>query len=229
MSDDLREAVYEANLFLHRHGLAIGTFGNASGIDRERGLVLIKPSGLPYEQLRPEHLVSVDLHGRVVAGELRPSSDTRSHCALYRAWPDIGGVVHTHSTFATAWSQSRRDLPCYGTTHADYAPGAIPCAAPLSATAVEGDYEEATGAQIIARMRGTDPTHCGMILVGGHGPFTWGAEPMAAAHHAQVLEHLALMAAWTERLAPDIAELPAHIRDKHWQRKHGHHAYYGQL
>jgi L-ribulose-5-phosphate 4-epimerase len=224
----LREQVLEANLELHRRGLALYTWGNASGIDRARGLVVIKPSGVPYERLAAADLVVTDLDGAVVAGSLRPSSDLRTHLALYRAWDDIGGVVHTHSTHATAWCQARRALPCLGTTHADHAAGAIPCAAPLSAAAVAGDYEAATGAQILAAMAGSDHRHTPMVLVGGHAPFTWGADPAQAAHHAVVLEELARLALLTYQIDPRARPLPPAIADKHWQRKHGPGRTYGQ-
>ena len=162
--------------------MVLYTFGNASGIDRESGLVVIKPSGIAYEDLTPDNLVVVDLHAKVVGGDLRTSSDTKTHCALYRAWENIGGIVHTHSTYATAWCQTQSDLPCYGTTHADYAAGPIPCPAPLSAHDVAGDYEEATGSQIINCFtdKKINPDHTPMVLVGGHAPFTWGNTPEKA-------------------------------------------------
>lgn len=228
MLEQLRRDVFDANMELQRRGLVLYTFGNASGIDRARGLVVIKPSGVSYDELTPEQLVVVDLYGEVVAGDLRPSSDTRTHCALYRAWPAIGGVVHTHSTHATAWCQACEDLPCYGTTHADYVDGSVPCATPLSVDAVAGDYEEATGAQILERFRDLDPQKTPMVLVGGHAPFTWGATPAKAAFHAVVLEELARMAVLTRQIRAQAGPLPGHILAKHWQRKHGADAYYGQ-
>ena len=228
MLEDLRQSVLAANLDLVRSGLVVATFGNASGFDRERGLVVIKPSGVDYERLRAEDLVITDLDGTVVEGKLRPSSDTKTHCALYRAWPDLGGVVHTHSTHATAWSQARRDLPCYGTTHADHVDGPVPCAPPLTASEVAGDYEAATGQQILKRFAGLDHQRVPMVLVGGHGPFTWGTSPAKAAYHALILEELCKMALLTLSIDPKAQPLPEHILAKHWQRKHGAGAYYGQ-
>lgn len=228
MLDDLRRQVLDANLDLVRHGLVIATFGNASGFDRQRGLVVIKPSGVDYAHLAADDLVITDLDGTVVEGRLRPSSDTKTHCALYRAWPDLGGVVHTHSAHATAWAQACRDLPCLGTTHADHVDGPVPCAPPLTAAEVAGDYEAATGAQILARFAGLDHHRMPMALVGGHGPFTWGATPAKAAYHALILEELARIAVLTLAIDPQAGPLPAHILAKHWSRKHGAGAYYGQ-
>ncbi len=225
---NLRESVCEANLDLNRRGLVLYTFGNASGIDRERGLVVIKPSGVPYERLTPANLVVTDLQNRVVEGDLRPSSDLKTHTALYRAWPTIGGVVHTHSTHATAWCQARRDLPCFGTTHADYARGTVPCAPPLAAHEVAGDYEEATGAQIVRAFADRDPSQTPMVLVGGHAPFTWGKDAAQAAYHAVILEELCRMALLTLQIDPAAKPLPPAIGAYHWERKHGVSATYGQ-
>jgi L-ribulose-5-phosphate 4-epimerase len=225
----LRDQVLEANLELDRRGLVLYTWGNASGIDRARGLVVIKPSGVPYDRLAAADLVVTDLDGRVVEGTLRPSSDLRTHLALYRAWDDIGGVVHTHSPNATAFCQARRALPCLGTTHADYAAGTIPCAPPLSAREVAGDYEAATGAQILAAMAGLDHRQTPMVLVGGHAPFTWGTDPAQAAYHAVVLEELAGLALSTWQLNPHAKPLPPAIAERHWQRKHGPARTYGQI
>lgn len=217
----------EANLELVRRGLVLYTFGNASGVCREQGLVAIKPSGVPYETLRPEDLVITDLAGRVVEGLLRPSSDLPTHLALYRAFPAIGGVVHTHSTYATAWAQAGREIPCLGTTHADYCRGPVPVTEPLTRDEIQGDYEANTGASIVRRLGGD----CGAapgILVAGHGPFCWGATAEEAAHHAAILEELARMAAFTLALNPAAAPLPSHHIDRHFLRKHGPGAYYGQ-
>lgn len=226
--DDLRHAVYAANLHLRDQGLVSGTFGNVSGIDRTAGVVVIKPSGVPYDDLTPQAMVAVDLYGRPCEPGLRPSSDTRTHCALYRAWPEIGGVAHTHSTWATAWAQARRELPCYGTTHADEAAGPVPCAPLLSAAAVAGDYEEATGNQVREAFTGRDRVAVPMVLVAGHGPFAWGPDPAAAARQAGALEHLAHLAALTEQLAGQAEPLPDFLIACHWQRKHGPAATYGQ-
>ena len=233
---DLRAEVLAANLELHRRGLALYTWGNVSGIDRASGLVVIKPSGVPYEALTAANLVVVDLADRVVEGALRPSSDTRTHTALYRAWPDIGGVAHAHAPQATAWCQARRALPCLGTTHADHCRGAVPCTGLLDAAAVAGDYEAATGAQIVAAFAaaGADAAHLPdhrttpMVLLAGHAPFAWGGSAMEAAYHAVVLEEMARIAALTLALDPQAAPLPAAIADKHYFRKHGALATYGQ-
>lgn len=226
----LREAVYEANMEIERRGLVLYTFGNASGIDREKGVVAIKPSGVAYADLRPEHLVLVDLDNRVVEGTLRPSSDTLTHLALYRAFPALGGIVHTHSTFATAWCQARRDLPCYGTTHADYAYGAIPCTEVMSEEQLARNYEAETGTQIIEafRKRNLDPLAVPMVLVAGHAPFAWGTSPEKAAYHAVILEELARLALLTLQIRADAPLLPQGILDTHYRRKHGPHATYGQ-
>lgn len=225
---DLREEVYQANMELDRRGLVLYSFGNASGIDRDHGLVVIKPSGVAYDDLRPELLPVVDLSNRVVAGALRPSSDTRTHTALYRAFSGIGGVVHTHSTWATAWSQAQKDLPCLGTTHADYAHGAVPCTAVISDQQLASDYEHETGNQIITRFHNLDPMAIPMCLVAGHAPFTWGVSPAKAAYHAVVLEELAQMAAITLGLNPGIGALKQGVLDLHYHRKHGPDASYGQ-
>ncbi|NRA37687.1 MAG: L-ribulose-5-phosphate 4-epimerase [Planctomycetes bacterium] len=225
---NLRDEVYEANMELQRRGVVLYTFGNASGIDREQGLVVIKPSGVDYEVLTAKDLVVLNLQGEVVAGEMRPSSDTATHIALYNAWPEIGGVVHTHSTYATAWAQSCTDLPCFGTTHADYVAGPVPCCAPMTPEEVAGDYEVNTGQQIIHRFDGINPVHVPMVLVGGHGPFAWGKNAAEATYHAVILEELAQMAAHTLAINPNAKPLAQHILDKHWQRKHGANAYYGQ-
>ncbi len=228
MLEILRREVLEANLELVRRGLVLYTFGNASGIDRERGLVIIKPSGVPYDGMGPEQMVITDLEGRPVEGCLRPSSDLDTHLALYRAFPGIGGVVHTHSSYATAWAQARREIPCFGTTHADYFRGAVPVTAALSREEVEGAYERNTGEAIVRCLKGLDPEEARAALVAGHGPFCWGATPAGAAHTAVILEELARMAFYTLALAPEAAPLPAFHIDRHFLRKHGAGAYYGQ-
>lgn len=230
MLNELRQQVFQANLELPRRGLVLYTWGNVSGIDREKGLVVIKPSGVEYDRLTPECLVVVDLDGHVVEGELRPSSDTKTHLELYRVFPQIGGVVHTHSTFAAAWAQAGQDLPCYGTTHADYFYGAVPCARSLTAEEVEADYEGNTGKVIVEtfRNRGLDPVAMPGVLCRSHGPFTWGKDPAEAVYHAAVLEEIAKMALLTRQLDPGAAPAPQYVQDKHYLRKHGPNAYYGQ-
>lgn len=226
--DWLREKVYQANLELERRGLVLYTFGNASGLDRERGLMVIKPSGVSYQDLTPAQLVVVDLTGKVVEGTLRPSSDTPTHLALYRHFPDIGGVVHTHSTYATAWAQAYRTIPCLGTTHADYCHGMVPCTQPLTDEQVRNGYEHQTGMQIVNAIGNIDRRACPMCLVAGHGPFTWGRDATEAAHHAAILEELAKLAWLTQNLNPLVSPLRQSIADHHFERKHGPHATYGQ-
>ncbi|NLA57563.1 MAG: L-ribulose-5-phosphate 4-epimerase [Firmicutes bacterium] len=228
MLEQLKEEVLAANLELPRRGLVIYTWGNVSGICREQGLVVIKPSGVSYEEMKAEDMVVVDLGGNVVEGDLRPSSDTPTHLALYRAWPEVGGIVHTHSTYATVWAQARMGIPCLGTTHADYFYGEIPCTRPLTAEEVAGDYEEETGSVIVRTLAGRDPLSMPGVLVSGHGPFTWGKDPAEAVHNSVVLEQVALMALATVSLAPDIEPIPQRLLDKHFLRKHGANAYYGQ-
>lgn len=226
---DLRTAVYEANMQLEQRGLVLYSFGNASGIDRQQGVMVIKPSGVPYAQLTPEMMVAVDISdNRVISGSLRPSSDTATHTALYRAWPDIGGVVHTHSTHATAWCQAGRELPCLGTTHADYCDGAVPCTAMLSPQQAQGAYEHETGEQILAAFAHQDHRSHPMVLVAGHAPFTWGSSPEQAVFHSVVLEELARMACLTLAINPQASPLPEHVRMLHYKRKHGPQARYGQ-
>jgi len=224
----LRTEVYEANLELVRRGLVIYTFGNASGLSREEGLIVIKPSGVPYERMRPADMVVTDLEGRVVQGSLRPSSDLPTHAALYRAFPSIAGVAHTHSRHATAWAQACREIPCFGTTHADYFCGAVPVTAPLSAEEIDSDYEANTGVAIIRLLEGRDPLGCPGVLVAGHAPFCWGDSVTAAVHAAVIVEELAAMAWQTLTINPAAAPLPDALRDKHYFRKHGPNAYYGQ-
>lgn len=231
MLEELKQAVLEANLALVRHGLVVLTWGNASAIDRESGLVAIKPSGVSYDAMKAEDIVLVELAGgRIVEGRLRPSSDTPTHLALYRAWKGVGGIVHTHSANATAMAQARLPIPCYGTTHADTFRGTIPCVAPLSREQLDEDYEGNTGRSIVDAFAasGLDPMHTPGALCACHGPFTWGASAMKAVEHAVVLEEVAKMAILT-RLANSAAqEAPQHLQDKHFFRKHGPNAYYGQ-
>jgi L-ribulose-5-phosphate 4-epimerase len=228
MLEDLKDRVWQANLDLVRHGLVILTFGNVSGIDRERGLVAIKPSGLSYDTLQAEDIVLVDLEGRVIEGRLRPSSDTPTHLALYRAFPEIGGVSHAHSVTATAFAQAAAEVPCLGTTHADHFNGPVPATRFLTEAEVAADYEGNTGAVIVERFAGLSPLETPAVLVAGHGPFTWGRTAGEAVQNALVLETVARMAFETRTLAPGAPPLPAHVLDKHFQRKHGSGAYYGQ-
>ena len=230
MLEVLREAVCRANRELPKRGLVLYTWGNVSGIDRSQGLVVIKPSGVRYDALAPEDMVVVDLDGHVVEGRLNPSSDTRTHLELYRAFPQIGGIVHTHSTYAAAWAQAGQDIPCYGTTHADYFYGPVPCTRSLTAEEVAGDYEAETGKVIVGtfRDRRLDPAAVPGALCRSHGPFAWGRDPAQAVYHAAVLEELARMALLTRQIDPAAAPAPAYVQDKHYQRKHGPHAYYGQ-
>jgi L-ribulose-5-phosphate 4-epimerase len=225
---ELKERSWEANLEIPRRGLAIYTFGNVSAFDPVRAVVAIKPSGVDYDQLSVEDMVVVDLEGKVLEGTLRPSSDTRTHLVLYRAFPGIGGIVHTHSTYATGWAQACRPIPIYGTTHADHLAEDVPCTDVMSEEAVQSDYELETGNQILACFRDRDPQHTPMVLVAGHGPFTWGGTPAKAVYHAVVLEELAKMAFVTSGVRPDAPRLPEHLIRKHFERKHGKHAYYGQ-
>ena len=226
--EKLREIVCAANLELVRQGLVTLTWGNVSGIDRERGLMVIKPSGVAYERLTPESLVITDLEGRVVEGDYAPSSDTPTHVRLYQAFPNIGGVVHTHSTFATAFAQAGRELPCLGTTHADHFHGAVPVARLPSEAEVRDRYEHNIGGLIVERFRNLNPDAIPGVLAAGHGPFTWGPDPRKAVENAVALEAVAQMAATTFSLCPEVVSLSAYILDKHYGRKHGPGAYYGQ-
>ncbi len=213
---------------LPKRGLVTYTWGNVSGIDREKGLVVIKPSGVDYETMKPEDMVVVDLEGNVVEGHYRPSSDTPTHVELYKAFPEIGGVVHTHSPWATSWAQAARSIPCYGTTHADYFYGPIPCVRNLTKEEIDEAYEKNTGVSIIEAFRDNNPVYCPGCICANHGPFTWGKNPAEAVHNAVVLEEVAKMAARAEALNPDIKETPQAMQDKHFYRKHGANAYYGQ-
>jgi L-ribulose-5-phosphate 4-epimerase len=228
MLEPLRAEVYEANLELVRRGLVIHTFGNASGIAREAGLIVIKPSGVPYEKMTPADMVVTDIEGRVVEGDLRPSSDLPTHAALYRAFPEIGGIAHTHSRHATAWAQACREIPCLGTTHADYFRGPVPVCAPLSAEAIQDNYELNTAIAIISAFGEEDPLDCPAMLVGGHAPFCWGKSVTDAVYVAVVVEELAAMAWQTLTINPEAEPISEALRDKHYFRKHGAKAYYGQ-
>jgi L-ribulose-5-phosphate 4-epimerase len=228
---ELREQVWRANQAIVRAGLVTLSFGNASGVDRDAGIMLIKPSGVPYDQLRPEHLVAVSLaDGRVVEGSLRPSSDTPTHLLLYRRYPEIGGVVHTHSTAATAWAQAGRSIPPLGTTHADHFHGAVPVTRQMSETEVAGEYERETGAVIIETLERLGLTAAEMpaTLVASHGPFTWGPDAEHAADNATALEAVSAMAIATLALNPDAGPMAAYLLERHFARKHGPGAYYGQ-
>ncbi len=226
--EHLREQVLEANLELVRRGLLLYTFGNASGIARKEGLVVIKPSGVPYEEMRAEDLVIANLDGRVVEGTLRPSSDLPTHLALYKAFGSIGGIAHTHSEYATSWAQARRPIPCFGTTHADYFHGPVPVTEPLRPDEIADEYELNTGEVIVRTFAGLDATAVPAVLVANHGPFTWGADAAAAAHHAVILEAVARMAWFTLGINGGAAAIDCHLHDKHYLRKHGVDAYYGQ-
>jgi L-ribulose-5-phosphate 4-epimerase len=224
----LREAVLEANLELVQRGLVLSTFGNASGVARDEGLIVIKPSGVPYEEMKPEHLVVTDLQGKIVEGTLRPSSDLPTHAALYRAFPAIGGVAHTHSEYATAWAQARKPIPCFGTTHADYFRGPIPLTNAMSDEEINGEYEANTGAAIIRAFEKIDPMAVPAVLVANHGPFAWGADPAKAAENAWMLEAAARIAYFTVNINPHAGSIGKTLHDRHFLRKHGERAYYGQ-
>ena len=227
--DALREEVCAANLEIPRLELAILTWGNVSAFDPSEGVFAIKPSGLEYFELRPDSMVVVDLEGRVVEGSLRPSSDTRTHLVLYRSFEGIRGVCHTHSAHAVAWAQAGRGIPCLGTTHADQTAGEIPCTATIGPEALAKDYEQGTGELIVETFKGRKPLEVPMVLVAGHGPFTWGKSAMDAVRYAAALEEVARMAILTYRVNPGAAPLPEHVMRKHYERKHGAAAYYGQV
>jgi len=227
MLEKLKEEVFRANLDLVRHGLVIMTWGNVSGIDRESGLIVIKPSGVSYDTMTAGDMVVTDLEGNVREGTLKPSTDAPTHRALYKAFPAIAGIVHTHSTYATAWAQACRPIPCLGTTHADHFYGAVPVTRKLNKEETEGDYEYNTGLVIAEALKATDPMSMPAILVASHGPFAWGTSPADAVHNAVVLEEVARMAAISATLA-DLQEIDSHLLDKHYLRKHGKNSYYGQ-
>lgn len=230
MLDELKKQVYEANMKLPYYSLVTFTWGNVSGLDKEKGLFVIKPSGVDYEKLTPECMVVMDLEGNKIEGDLNPSSDTPTHLELYKAFPEVGGIVHTHSSYATSWAQAGRSIPCYGTTHADYIYGEVPCVRCLTKEEIEAAYEENTGHLIVnefARM-GKDPMAVPAVLCRNHGPFAWGKDAMDAVHNAVVLEEVAKMAYRTETINPKVGAAPAELQDKHYFRKHGAGAYYGQ-
>jgi L-ribulose-5-phosphate 4-epimerase len=224
----MKQRVWMCNRELPELGLVLRAFGNVSGIDREKGLVAIKPSGIPYDELKVQDIVVVDLNNNVVEGRLRPSSDTRTHTFLYRSFPEIGGIVHTHSTYAVAWAQAMKPIPLLGTTHADFLPTDVPCTDMMSDDMIAGDYEEETGKQIVNVFTNRSYKDVPMVLVGGHGPFTWGESPEKALHHSQMLEELARMAMLTLQINPAAPRLKKSLIDKHFSRKHGPDAYYGQ-
>lgn len=234
MLEELKEKVFRANLQLVEYGLVVLTWGNVSGIDREKGLFVIKPSGVPYSTMTADDMVVMDLDGNKVEGKLNPSSDTPTHLELYRKFSDIGGIVHTHSSWACSWAQAGRDIPAYGTTHADFANGAVPCARGLTAEEVGGEYELNTGKVIVEEFtkRGIKPAECPAVLIHRHGPFTWGKDPFKAVENALILEEVAKMAVRTESVAAADPSsnigIEQYLLDKHYQRKHGANAYYGQ-
>jgi L-ribulose-5-phosphate 4-epimerase len=229
MLEKLKEIVCEANIELQRRGLVVETWGNVSGLDRERGLMVIKPSGVPYSKLRAEDMVVLSLQtAQVIEGQYRPSSDTPTHLELYRAFGSIGGITHTHSLYATAWAQACRDIPALGTTHADYFAGPIPCTKPMTDNDIQGDYEANTGKVIIERFASMDPLEFPAVLVANHGPFTWGQDVDKAVENASVLEHLAHLAIETLRVESQTRDINRVLLDKHFRRKHGPTRYYGQ-
>ena len=228
MLEELKEKVLKANLLLPHYGLVTFTWGNVSEIDRERNLVVIKPSGVDYDKLTVEDMVVVDLSGHVVEGTLRPSSDTPTHLELYKAFKEIGGIVHTHSTFATSWAQAGSKIPCFGTTHADYFYNEIPSARSLTKEEIATDYEKNTGLVIVETFKSRDPLATPGVLCVNHGPFTWGKDSLEAVHNAVVLEEVAKMAMYAKLINPELKAAPQTIMDKHYFRKHGKDAYYGQ-
>ena len=231
MLEELKNRVYEANMLLPKYGLVTFTWGNVSGIDRDKGLVVIKPSGVEYDEMKPEDMVVVDLNsGETVEGSLKPSSDTPTHLELYRSFKDIGGVVHTHSSYGTSWAQAGRDITAYGTTHADYFYGDIPCTRALTNREIEDNYELSTGKVIVETFEqsGKDPNSVPGVVVFNHAPFTWGTDPANAVHNAVVLEEVAKMAYRCEIINPNVSRMSTYILDKHYYRKHGENAYYGQ-
>ena len=225
---ELKEQVYQANMELHHRKLVVYTWGNVSQVDRDKGVVAIKPSGVAYEDMKVDDIVVVDLDNNVVEGKMRPSSDTKTHTHLYRHFDSIGGVTHTHSTYATAWAQAQQSIPCYGTTHADYAYGDIPVTAVMSDEQIKRDYEEETGVQITDCFKDRSPVETPMCIIAGHAPFTWGKDAAESVYHAVILEEMARMAYLTRTLRPDVQPLKQSIIDKHYLRKHGKNAYYGQ-
>jgi L-ribulose-5-phosphate 4-epimerase len=228
MLEKLKQDVLDANLLLPKMGMVVFTWGNVSAIDREKGIIAIKPSGVDYDQLKLEDIVLVDLEGHVVEGHYKPSSDTSTHLELYKAFPDIVGVVHTHSKWATIFSQAKRPIPAYGTTHADYYYGEIPCTRLLTESEIEGDYELNTGHVIVETFKNLNPNYVKGVLVASHGPFAWGKSALEAVHQAVVMEEVAMMAWHVQMMNPEITPMQQTLLDKHFLRKHGKNAYYGQ-
>ena len=228
MLEQLKETVWKANLLLPKYNLVTFTWGNVSGIDRERGLVVIKPSGVDYDAMTAQDMVVVDLDGQVVEGKWRPSSDTPTHVEMYKAFPDCGGIVHTHSRWATTFAQAGRDIPALGTTQGDYFYGAVPCTRPMTPEEIGGAYEKETGRAIIETFKDRDPAAVPAVLVFSHGPFAWGKDPMEAVHNAVVLEEVAFMDWHAMMLNPAIGPMQQELLDRHYLRKHGKNAYYGQ-
>ncbi|MBQ6889254.1 MAG: L-ribulose-5-phosphate 4-epimerase [Lachnospiraceae bacterium] len=228
MLEELKKQVYEANMNLQKYKLITFTWGNVSGIDRKKGLFVIKPSGVAYDVLSPKDMVVMDLEGNKVEGDFNPSSDTATHLELYKAFPEIGGVVHTHSAWATSWAQAGRNIPCYGTTHADYFYGEIPCVRCLTKEEIEDGYEKNTGKLIVDYFKDKEIMAVPAVLCKNHGPFTWGKDACEAVHNAVVLEEVAKMAARCEQINPQVKQMSQELRDKHYFRKHGKNAYYGQ-
>jgi len=228
MLNDLKLEVLKANFELPLRGLVTYTWGNVSGVDRNKGLFVIKPSGVPYDELKLEHLVVLDFEGKRVEGNLNPSSDMPTHLVLYKNFPEIGGVVHTHSRWATAWSQAGKSIPAFGTTHADYFYGDIPCTRKFKIEEIESEYEKHTGDVIVEAFNGINPIFMPAVLVNNHGPFSWGKTPAEAVHNSVVLEELAMMAYYSLSLSPDLKQIDQVLLDKHFLRKHGKNAYYGQ-
>lgn len=230
MLEEIKQKVYEANMMLPKYGLVTFTWGNVSAIDREQGLFVIKPSGVPYEALCPEDMVVMSLTGEKIEGCYNPSSDTPTHLELYKAFPEIGGIVHTHSSWATSWAQAGRAIPCYGTTHADYIYGEVPCVRTLTKAEIDEAYEKNTGILIARELKekGLDVKAVPAVLCKNHGPFSWGKDALEAVHNAVVLEEVAKMAARTEKINPQVQPAPQELQDKHYFRKHGENAYYGQ-
>jgi L-ribulose-5-phosphate 4-epimerase len=225
---ELKREVYEANMELQRRNLVVYTWGNVSQIDRAKSVIAIKPSGVAYEKMTADDIVIVDIENNIVEGKMRPSSDTKTHTHLYRHFDSIGGVTHTHSTYATAWAQTQQGIPCYGTTHADYAYGEIPCTAVMTDQQIERDYEEETGVQITDCFKSRNPKEVPMVIVAGHAPFTWGKNAAESVYHAVILEEIARMAYLTKTLQQTTQPLKQTLVDKHYLRKHGKNAYYGQ-
>ncbi|WP_313512031.1 L-ribulose-5-phosphate 4-epimerase [Sphingobacterium sp.] len=230
MYNRIKQEAYDANMELPKLGLVLFTFGNVSVVDRENKVFAIKPSGVPYEDLKPSDMVIVDFDSNIIEGNLRPSSDTKTHAVLYKEWEEIGAIVHTHSTYGTAWAQSNRDIPIYGTTHADHLTKDIPCAPPMQDEMIKGNYEYQTGYQIIDHFRDShlDYKEVEMMLVGNHAPFCWGKDGKKAVYNAAVLEYVAKMAFLTEQINPDVQRMKDSLINKHYERKHGKDAYYGQ-